>query len=67
MTRASYEEIRFRVLRLLESRPDLSQREIARELGVSLGGVNYCLRALADKGQVKIRNFRAADNKLRYA
>ena len=67
LTRAPAEDVRFRVLRLLEARPDLSQREIARELGVSLGGINYCLRALADKGQVKVRNFRAADNKLRYA
>lgn len=55
------------MLRLLEGNPHLSQREIAAELGVSLGGTNYCLRALIQKGQVKVRNFRAADNKLRYA
>ena len=61
------EDLRFRVLRLLEGNPELSQRQIARELGISLGGVNYCLRALADKGYVKIRNFRASNNKLRYA
>ncbi len=58
---------RFRVLRALEQNPDLSQREIAQALGISLGGVNYCLRALVEKGQVKIRNFRASDKKLRYA
>ncbi len=61
------EDMRFRVLRFLEENPQASQREIARALGVSLGGVNYCLRALVEKGHVKIRNFRAADNKLRYA
>ncbi|MGG7646094.1 MarR family EPS-associated transcriptional regulator [Rhodovulum sp. YNF3179] len=57
----------FRVMRLLESNPHLSQREIARELGASLGRVNYCLQALADKGYIKIRNFQASNHKLRYA
>jgi EPS-associated MarR family transcriptional regulator len=61
------EDVRFRVLRLLEEQPDLSQRQMAEELGVSLGAVNYCLKALVEKGQIKIRNFRAANNKLRYA
>ena len=54
-------------MRLLQGNPKLSQRQLSRELGVSLGAVNYCLRALIDKGEVKIRNFRAADNKQRYA
>lgn len=54
-------------MRLLAANPYMSQRELAKELGVSLGAVNYCLRALVVKGDVKIRNFRAADNKLRYA
>ncbi len=53
-------------MRLLESNPDLTQREIAGHLGVSLGRVNYCLRALADKGMVKIKNFRNSNNKLGY-
>lgn len=61
------DDVQFRVLRVLQDRPDLSQRQIAQELGVSLGAVNYCLRALAERGQVKIRNFRAAGNRLRYA
>lgn len=61
------EDVRFRVMRLLQNNPKLSQRQLAEELGISLGAVNYCLRALIDKGEVKIRNFRAADNKLRYA
>lgn len=61
------ENLRFRVLRLLQDDPTLSNREIARKLGVSVGGVHYCLKALADKGMIKIRNFRVSDNKLRYA
>lgn len=61
------EDVHFRVMRLLEVNPQLSQRQLADGLGISLGAVNYCLRALAEKGEVKIRNFRAADNKLRYA
>jgi EPS-associated MarR family transcriptional regulator len=61
------EDVRFRILRLLEGNPELSQRDLSQELGVSLGAVNYCLNALVDKGQVKVRNFRASNNKLRYA
>ena len=61
------EDTRFRVLRALEENPDLSQRGLARDVGISLGGVNYCLRALAEKGQIKIRNFKASDHKAGYA
>ena len=57
---------RYRLLKLLEANPEASQRAIARELGVSLGKVNYCLRALMDKGLVKARNFRNSENKLAY-
>jgi len=46
------EDVHFRILRMLEQNPRVSQREIARTLGVSLGGVNYCLNALVDKGHV---------------
>lgn len=60
------EDIHFRILRLLDQNPSASQRDIAVALGVSLGGVNYCLRALVAKGHVKIENFQAAKNKLRY-
>lgn len=67
MSKSDAEDVRFRVLRLLEDSPELSQRQLAAELGVSVGAVNFCLRALVEKGQVKIRNFRASDNKLRYA
>lgn len=55
------------VLRLLEARPQLTQREMAREMGVSLGKANYCLRALLGKGFVKVRNFRNSSNKRAYA
>lgn len=54
-------------MRLIESHPSISQRELAQELGVSLGKVNYCLKALIDKGWVKAHNFRKSDNKLAYA
>lgn len=56
-----------RLLRLLEQYPEKSQGDISRELGVSLGAVNYMLRALIKKGEVKIRNFQASENKLCYA
>lgn len=54
-------------MRLIEANPQASQRDIAQSLGMSLGSVNYCLNALIEVGLVKARNFRAADNKLRYA
>ncbi|WP_245941523.1 MarR family EPS-associated transcriptional regulator [Cereibacter changlensis] len=57
----------FRLLRLLEQRPEISQRELAEEVGVALGKVNYVLNALTKKGLVKIRNFRNSEKKLRYA
>lgn len=67
MTTNSKEDTRFRVLRLLQETPDMTQRQIAEALGISLGGVNYCLSALAGKGLVKIRNFRNSNNKIGYA
>lgn len=60
------EDVYFRVLRLLESRPDASQREIAEELGVSLGATNFCVNALIEKGHIKLANFKASKNKLGY-
>jgi EPS-associated MarR family transcriptional regulator len=59
--------MRFKVLRALEQQPDLSQRQLADMLGVSLGKTNYLLRALLDKGLLKARNFRNSQNKLAYA
>lgn len=55
-----------RVLRLLDASPQLTQRDIAREMGVSLGKANYCLRALIGKGFVKVQNFRNSTNKRAY-
>lgn len=57
----------FRVMWLVEKRPQISQREISQELGIALGRVNYILRALSDQGLIKIDNFRNSRNKLRYA
>lgn len=60
------EDVYFRMLRLIEERPDASQREIAEKLGVSLGAVNYCLRALLGKGYLKLANLKASKNKFGY-
>ncbi len=60
------EDTHYRVLRLLEVNPDLTQREIAKTLGLSTGGINYCLRALIDKGWIKVQNFRESKNKFGY-
>jgi EPS-associated MarR family transcriptional regulator len=56
----------FRVLRMLQDNPDLTQREIAQQLGVSTSGLNYCLNALIDKGWVKVQNFSQSKNKFGY-
>ena len=61
------ESLDFELLALLEREPQLSQREMAGRLGISLGRTNYCLRALADKGAIKLGNFRASRTKLSYA
>lgn len=54
------------MLRLIESRPEISQRELADELGISLGQINYQLKALKEKGLIKVGNFMRSDNKLAY-
>lgn len=61
------EDLRFRVLRLLQENPEMSQRDIAAAVGISVGGVHYCLNALVEKGLVKLGNFSAANDKRRYA
>lgn len=61
------EDTRFRVLRLLEENPEMSQRQIADALSISLGGVNYCVRALVDRGLVKVKNFSNGENKIAHA
>lgn len=60
------DELRYHLLKTLELSPNLTQRQIAAELGLSLGKVNYCLRALVEKGWVKARNFKNSRNKLAY-
>lgn len=61
------EDVKFRILHLLEVNPELSQRELARKVGVSTGGIHYVLTALLDKGLLKLGNFTAAPDKRRYA
>lgn len=53
-------------MRLLEENPDLTQRELAKKLGISVGGLNYCLKALIRKGLVKMKNFAHSKNKFGY-
>jgi len=55
------------LLKTLEKSPSLSQRDLAKRLGVSLGKVNFCLNALIEKGWLKVDNFRNSENKLAYA
>jgi len=61
------EAARLALLRVLEVRPHMSQRDLSRALGISLGKTHYVLHALLDKGSVKISNFRRSNNKLAYA
>lgn len=60
------EDTYFRVMRILHENPDLAQRELAEILGISVGGLNYCLKALMTKGWVKMRNFTYSKNKFGY-
>ncbi len=60
------EDTHFRVLRLLLDNPQITQRELSEKLGVSLGATNYVLRALMEKGAIKIQNFQASRKKLSY-
>jgi EPS-associated MarR family transcriptional regulator len=53
-------------MRILHDNPDLTQRELADQLGMSVGGLNYCLKALIDKGFVKMDNFQKSKNKFKY-
>lgn len=61
------ETTHYGLLKTLEDNPDLSQRDLAKRLGISLGKVNFCLNALVEKGSLKINNFRNNENKLAYA
>jgi EPS-associated MarR family transcriptional regulator len=57
----------YALLKILENNPGLSQRDLAKSLGISLGKVNFCLNALIEKGCLKVKNFRNSENKLAYA
>jgi EPS-associated MarR family transcriptional regulator len=63
----AYQEAHFKVLRLLESNPQMNQRDLAAAAGVSLGKTNYCINALLDKGLIKVQNFKSSKRKLAYA
>lgn len=62
-----HQETHLKVLRLLETNPQMSQRDLAVALGVSLGKTNFCLQALLDKGWLKVKNFQNSQRKLAYA
>ena len=59
-------DVHFRVLNVLDENPNITQRELANKLGISLGGVNYCLKALIDIGHIKSKNFQKNSNKSAY-
>lgn len=61
------EDADFRILRLLQEDPTLTQRQLSERLGISLGRLNYCMRALLEKGWIKIQNFQSSEHKLSYA
>lgn len=60
------DEYRYKILKILEANPEISQRDMARVLGVSLGRTNFCLKALIERGLLKATNFRNSSNKLAY-
>lgn len=60
------DEYRYKILKLVEHNPAISQRELAQQLGISLGKVNFCLKSLVEVGLLKITNFRNSKNKLAY-
>jgi EPS-associated MarR family transcriptional regulator len=63
----SIDETRYRLIKLIERDPNISQRELADQLGISLGKVNYCLKALIDIGWIKAGNFVRSNTKMKYA
>lgn len=65
--RQVHEDARFRILRLLEENPEMSQRELAKAVGISTGSAHYLISALVDRGLVKLGNFSASEDKRRYA
>ena len=61
------EEISYRLFKLIDEDPDISQRKLAKAMGISLGKTNYCLKALMDKGWLKACNFKNSNKKIAYA
>jgi len=61
------EDLHFRVLKILQDKPDTSQRDLAAQLGISHGKMNYCMNALMEKGLVKLSNFQHSQHKFKYA
>ena len=62
-----HEEISYKLFNLVEQHPNLSQRELAKEMGISLGKTNNCLKGLMGKGWLKARNFKNSNNRIAYA
>jgi EPS-associated MarR family transcriptional regulator len=60
------EDLQFRVLHILHSQPDTSQRDLAKQLGISHGKMNYCVSALMEKGLLKLDNFQNSRHKFKY-
>jgi len=60
------EELHYKILKALEENPELSQRELAGKMNLSLGKINFCVNALMEKGWIKVRNFKNSKNKLAY-
>ena len=67
MSPTQREFVKYKVLKAIEHNPNASQRELAKNLGVSLGSVNYCVKALVEKGFIKVENFIKSDNKKSYS
>lgn len=63
----SKQELEYRVLKLVEKQPTITQRQLSKELGVSLGKTHYVIKALVKVGWIKLENFQRSDNKLGYA
>ena len=61
------DDVHYRLLKLLGERPDASQRQLAAALGISLGKINYCVKALIEQGWIKATNFKNSNNKIAYA
>jgi len=60
------DDVHYRLLKILQERPDATQRQLSEALGISLGKINYCVKALLDKGWIKAENFKNSKNKLAY-